>query len=57
MQHFRFTHWQRLRVAYQEGVSNRWAGKWNEKVEWKMEWNGECTQSLLTHATGAVLQA
>ena len=26
------------------GVSNRWTGIWNGTVEWKMEWNGECTQ-------------
>ena len=27
----------------QKGVSNHWNGIWNEMVEWKMEWNGECT--------------
>ena len=26
------------------GVSNRWSGIWNGAVEWKMEWNSECTQ-------------
>ena len=26
-----------------QGVSNRWNGIWNRTVEWKMEWNGECT--------------
>ena len=26
------------------GVSNRWTGIWNGTVEWKMEWNDECTQ-------------
>ena len=26
------------------GVSNCWIGIWNGTVEWKMEWNGECTQ-------------
>ena len=26
-----------------EGVSNHWNGIWNGTVEWKMEWNGECS--------------
>ena len=26
------------------GISNRWTGVWNGMVEWKMKWNGECTQ-------------
>ena len=34
-------------------VSNRWTGIWNGTVEWKMEWNGECT---LTPVTGTVLE-
>ena len=25
------------------GIPNRWNGIWNGMVEWKMEWNGECT--------------
>ena len=29
-------------------------GQWNGTVEWKMEWNGECTQLQLTCVTGAV---
>ena len=25
------------------GVSNHWNEIWNGMVEWKMEWNGECS--------------
>ena len=25
------------------GVSNHWNGIWNGTVEWKMEWNGQCS--------------
>ena len=35
-------------------VSICWTGIWNGTVEWKIEWNGECTKLLLTGVTGTV---
>ena len=35
------------------GVSNHWTGIWNETMEWKMEWNSECTQLQVTCVTVA----
>ena len=34
------------------GVSNRRTGIWNGTMEWKMEWNSECTQLRVTCVTG-----
>ena len=31
-------------VVSNRGASNRWTEIWNGTVEWKMEWNGKCTQ-------------
>ena len=47
--HFGQTYWGQTYSPWSDllgldmGVSNRWNGIWNRMVEWKMEWNGECT--------------
>ena len=30
-----------------------WTGIWNRMMEWKMDWNSECTQLQVTRVTGA----
>ena len=35
---------QLLKPLSQMGVSNRWTGIWSGTMEWRIEWNSECTQ-------------
>ena len=32
-----------VKIPSKTGVSNHWNGIWIGTVEWKMEWNDECT--------------
>ena len=42
---------ERSQVQLIMGVSNWCTAIWNGTMEWKMEWNGECTQLQLTRVT------
>ena len=41
-----------MSITIRKGVSNHWTGIWNGMMEWKMDWNGECSQ--LQQSCGAV---